>query len=37
LDETTRCHPDAERAARYAEQLERQMELTGRLNQVGWL
>jgi xylulokinase len=37
LDETTRCYPDAERAARYAEQLERQMELTGRLNQVGWL
>jgi xylulokinase len=37
LDESTRCYPDAERAARYAEQLERQMELTGRLNQVGWL
>jgi xylulokinase len=37
LDETTRCYPDAGRAARYAEQLERQMELTGRLNQVGWL
>jgi xylulokinase len=37
LDEGTRCHPDAGRAARYTEQLERQMELTVRLNQVGWL
>ncbi len=37
LDESTRCHPDAGNAARYAEQLERQMELTGRLSQVGWL
>jgi xylulokinase len=37
LDESTRCVPEAGRAARYAEQLERQMELTGRLNQVGWL
>lgn len=37
LDESTRCVPDAGRNARYVEQLERQMELTGRLNQVGWL
>jgi xylulokinase len=37
LDESTRCHPQQERAAAYAQQLERQMTLTGRLNQVGWL
>lgn len=37
LDESTRCVPDAATSARYAEQLDRQMELTGRLNQVGWL
>jgi xylulokinase len=37
LDESTRCQPDPASAAFYAEQLERQMELTGRLNQVGWL
>ena len=37
LDESTRCKPDAERAALYAAQLEKQMELTGRLNQTGWL
>lgn len=37
LDETTRCHPDPANAARYAEQLERQMELTSRLQQSGWL
>jgi xylulokinase len=37
LDESTRCKPNAENAALYAKQLERQMELTGRLNQTGWL
>lgn len=37
LDESTRCYPDAQRAAAYAAQLERQMELTGRLSQSGWL
>ena len=37
LDESTRCKPNAENAALYAAQLERQMELTGRLNQTGWL
>ena len=37
LDESTRCKPDAARAAQYAAQLEKQMELTGRLNQTGWL
>ena len=37
LDESTRCRPDAANAARYAAQLERQMELTGRLQQTGWL
>ena len=37
LDETTRCRPDPARAALYAAQLERQMELTSRLNQTGWL
>ncbi len=37
LDESTRCVPDETRHSQYAEQLERQMELTGRLNQVGWL
>lgn len=37
LDEGTRCRPDAGRATLYAEQLDRQMELTGRLQQTGWL
>jgi xylulokinase len=37
LDEKTRCRPDKKRAARYAQQLERQMELTTRLGQSGWL
>ena len=37
LDESTRCKPNAENAAKYAAQLEKQMELTGRLNQTGWL
>lgn len=37
LDESTRCKPNPENAALYAQQLERQMELTGRLNQTGWL
>lgn len=37
LDESTRCRPDSTRAAHYANQLERQMELTNRLNQTGWL
>lgn len=37
LDESTRCKPNPENAAHYAAQLERQMELTGRLNQTGWL
>jgi len=31
LDESTRCEPDAGNARRYAEQLDRQMELTRRL------
>jgi len=37
LDESTRCHPNPENAALYQVQLERQMDLTERLNQVGWL
>lgn len=37
LDESTRCKPDPENAAMYAKQLDRQMELTGRLQQTGWL
>lgn len=37
LDESTRCRPDAARAALYSAQLDRQMELTSRLNQTGWL
>lgn len=37
LDETTRCHPEPERVARYTEQRDRQMELTARLNRTGWL
>jgi xylulokinase len=37
LDESTRCKPHAATAATYAAQLERQMELTGRLGQAGWL
>lgn len=37
LDESTRCKPNPENAALYTQQLERQMELTGRLNQTGWL
>lgn len=37
LDESTRCKPNAANAKHYAEQLERQMELTGRLQQTGWL
>jgi xylulokinase len=37
LDESTRCKPDPENAALYARQLDRQLELTGRLQQTGWL
>lgn len=37
LDEKTRCKPNKKNASLYAAQLERQMELTGRLQQVGWL
>ncbi len=37
LDEATRCHPDPAKAARYTEQLQRQMDLTSRLQQTGWL
>ncbi len=37
LDESTRCRPNEENAALYKAQLEKQMELTGRLNQTGWL
>jgi xylulokinase len=37
LDESTRCHPDPVAAAHYDEQLQRQTELTGRLQQTGWL
>jgi xylulokinase len=37
LDESTRCKPNAENAALYATQLDKQMELTGRLQQTGWL
>lgn len=37
LDESTRCKPNAGNAARYAEQLDRQFDLTSRLGQVGWL
>jgi xylulokinase len=37
LDESTRCKPNAENAAKYAQQLDRQMDLTGRLQQTGWL
>jgi len=37
LDEKTRCKPDKKTRALYAAQLERQMDLTGRLGQVGWL
>ncbi|MCB1225284.1 MAG: xylulokinase [Verrucomicrobiales bacterium] len=37
LDESTRCEPNAERQALYREQLERQMALTDRLAETGWL
>ena len=37
LDEKTRCKPNRKHRDLYAAQLERQMELTGRLGQVGWL
>ena len=37
LDEKTRCKPNKKNATLYAAQLERQMELTGRLEQAGWL
>ncbi len=37
LDEATRCSPNAENHELYKAQLERQMELTGRLQQTGWL
>jgi xylulokinase len=37
LDETTRCKPNAANAALYAAQLDRQMNLTSRLQQTGWL
>ncbi len=37
LDEGTRCHPDPAKAGRYAEQLQRQMDLTSQLQRTGWL
>jgi xylulokinase len=37
LDESTRCAPDAARHDVYKAQLDRQMDLTGRLQQTGWL
>ncbi|MDB6073006.1 MAG: Xylulose kinase, partial [Verrucomicrobiaceae bacterium] len=37
LDESTRCTPNAENHELYKAQLERQMDLTGRLEQTGWL
>ncbi len=37
LDESTRCAPNAGNAALYAAQLDKQMELTSRLQQTGWL
>lgn len=37
LDESTRCSPNAENHELYKAQLERQMDLTGRLQQTGWL
>ena len=37
LDESTRCAPDSQKHEAYKAQLDRQMELTGRLNQTGWL
>jgi xylulokinase len=37
LDEKTRCKPDRKTSQLYAAQLERQMELTERLQQTGWL
>jgi sugar (pentulose or hexulose) kinase len=36
-DEKTRCKPNKKNATLCAAQLERQMELTGRLEQAGWL
>ena len=36
-DESTRCAPVAEAHAHYSSQLDKQMELTGRLQQTGWL
>lgn len=36
-DEMTRCAPNRRNRDRYAAQLERQMELTDRLQQTGWL
>jgi xylulokinase len=37
LDESTRCKPNAEASAVYAAQLEKQVALTERLAQSGWL
>ena len=37
LDESTRCTPDAGNHELYKAQLDRQMDLTGRLQQTGWL
>ena len=37
LDESTRCSPNAANHELYKVQLDRQMELTGRLQQTGWL
>jgi len=37
LDESTRCAPNAENHELYKAQLDRQMDLTGRLQQTGWL
>ncbi len=37
LDEKTRCRPNKKTSRVYAAQLERQMELTDRLRETGWL
>jgi xylulokinase len=37
LDERSRCEPDTQRAARYRDQLDQQMELTRTLHRAGLL
>ncbi len=37
VDESTRCQPNAETTATYAEQMNRQLKLTRELNERGWL